>query len=264
MVKTRLVERQRAQSEWVEQWSLFRDSERFLFEDWIYPLRLEDLKGKTVLECGCGGGQHTKFMAEQAQQVTAVDLNTTAIAASWNSEFQNVNFIEDDIASMNLDQKYDIVISIGVVHHTDNPDKTVENLVRHVKPGGNLHLWVYAEEGNFLVRYFIVPGRKIFLASLPRKYVAWLSNILTSLMYFPVYTLYLLPMKFLPYYSYFKNFRRLSFRRNVLNVFDKLNAPQVDFINRSRIETWFPEDRFMDIYIDHYCGISWRCSGTLK
>ena len=58
------------QSEWHEQWSLYQDDERFLFEDWIRPASLDDLRGKDVLECGCGGGQHTLFMAEAAKSVT--------------------------------------------------------------------------------------------------------------------------------------------------------------------------------------------------
>ena len=59
---------------------MLQDNELFLFLDWIHPLTLDDFKGKTVLEAGCGGGQHTSFMAPYAQQITAVDLNAVDIA----------------------------------------------------------------------------------------------------------------------------------------------------------------------------------------
>jgi hypothetical protein len=97
------------------------------------------------------------------------------------------------------------------------------------------------------------------------KNILWIiSNIITLLVYIPVYTVYLLPLKFLPFYYYFQNWRRLGFKRNNMNVFDKLNAPQTFFIKRSTIEEWFNPDEFSDIHISSYKGVSYRASGSLK
>lgn len=252
---------QQKQSEWTEQWTLVQDNELFLFKDWIYPNRLEDFTGKEVLECGCGGGQHTSFVAPIAKSVTAVDLNTTEIAKERNKEFSNVEFIESDIASMNLGKTFDIVFSIGVVHHTDNPDKTFNNLKKHVKQGGRLIVWVYSAEGNSLVKNFVEPFRKMFLKNMKRKNLLMLSKIITAILYLPVYSIYLLHLEFLPFYEYFGNFRKLSFYRNNLNVFDKLNAPQVDFISKERITRWYDLSDFSDVSISQYKGVSWRGSG---
>jgi SAM-dependent methyltransferase len=252
------------QSEWSEQWTMLQDNEHFLFKDWILPNTLEDFRGKDVLECGCGGGQHTNFIAPYAKSITAVDLNTTEIAKEKNKDFDNIEYVEADIAKMDLGKKFDIVFSIGVIHHTDDPDRTVENLNRHVKPGGKLIVWVYSEEGNGLVKYVVEPLRKTFLKNLSRKSLLGISKITTSLLYIPVYTVYLLPLKFLPFYEYFGNFRKMSFYRNNINVFDKLNAPQVDFISRERIGRWFDENEYKDVNINAYKGVSWSGSGTKK
>jgi len=253
---------QTRQEEWHEQWSLLEDNEEFLFRDWIYPIALQDFTGKDVLECGCGGGQHTKLVASLAAHVTAVDLNTTDIARKRTREFDNIDFIEADIATMRLEKRFDIVFSIGVIHHTDDPDATVANMVRHVREGGQMVVWVYSKEGNALVEYGIEPVRKYLLRGLSRRALLGLSRCLTAIMYLPIYTLYMLPLTFLPFYEYFKNFRKLSFERNVLNVFDKLNAPQVEFISKERITRWFAEGGFEDVQITPYCGVSWRGSGT--
>lgn len=248
------------QSEWHEQWSKHNANETFLFEDWIKPYKLDYFKGKTVLECGCGKGQHTAMMAKYASQVTAVDLNTSDLAKENNKQLSNVTFIEDDIATMKLNSTFDVVLSVGVVHHTDNPDKTIENMKRYLKPGGHLIVWVYSKEGNAMVEYIVEPLRKWFLTKLSRDTVWIISKLITFLMCLPVFTLYCLPLRFLPYYEYFTNFRQLSFYRNTLNVFDKLNAPHTDLISKQRAEKW--TQGMNDISIIPYKGVSWSIVAT--
>jgi SAM-dependent methyltransferase len=255
---------QQKQSEWHQQWTMLRDDELFLFQDWIAPTTLDEFREKSVLECGCGGGQHTAFVAPFAARLTAVDLNTSDIARERNIGKSNVAFVEADIATMDLGEQFDIVFSIGVVHHTDDPDATFANMARHTKSGGRTIVWVYSQEGNWLVDHVVEPIRKTFLVHLSRKRLLSLSRLVTLLMYLPIYTVYLLPLRFLPFFEYFQNFRRLSFARNTLNVFDKLNAPQVDFISRSRIEQWFTRNLYADVNISSYKGVSWRGSGTKR
>lgn len=252
------------QAQWLEQWQVFHDDELFLFLDWIFPNSLEDFAGKSVLEAGCGGGQHTSFIAPYAQSIVAVDLNSVDVARVRNAASGNITFVEADVAEMNLGQAFDVVFSVGVVHHTDDPDITVENLIRHLKPGGRLILWVYSKEGNWIAERVVEAFRKWYLSRLSTRTLVGLSVALTFTMYFPIYTIYMLPFRYLPYFDYFQNFRRLSFNRNTLNVFDKLNAPQVCFIDRERIRSWFNSSRFEDVHVESYRGVSWRASGTLR
>lgn len=259
-----MVSTQAKQHEWFDQWNRMQDHERFLFEEWIWPIQLEDFRGRSVLEAGCGGGQHTSFISPYAKSVVAVDLNTTSIAQRRNALSANVAFVEADVATMFLEQLFDVVLSIGVVHHTDDPDRSVGNLIKHVKPGGLLILWIYSKEGNRLTEYIIEPLRRLFLKNRSRNFVQKCSEILTLPLLLAANTLYRLPLPFLPYYQYLRNARRLSFSRNVLNVFDKLNAPQVQFISRDRVQNWLNPDQFSEVSITSYCGVSWRASGRKK
>ena len=82
------MQKQKKQREWLDQWSMVQDNELFLFRDWIYPNRMENFNGKAVLECGCGGGQHTSFIAPFAKHITAVDLNAVEVAERRNERFE--------------------------------------------------------------------------------------------------------------------------------------------------------------------------------
>jgi SAM-dependent methyltransferase len=250
--------------QWAWQWNKTYDDNLWLFTEWIKPNTLEDFRGKDVLDCGCGGGQHINFIAPYAKSITGVDLNALESAKRNTAHLPHVTLVEADIARMDLGKQFDIVYSIGVLHHTDDPNASFRNIAKHCKPGGKVIVWVYSNEGNFLNKWVLEPIKSFIVHALPRPIVWGLAHILTVLVSIPVYTIYLLPLTFLPYYQYFQNWRQLSYKRNLLNVFDKLNAPQTWFITKQQITSWFDLEQFSDIYISPYRGVSWRGSGTRR
>jgi len=255
------------QHDWYYEWNRYAVIDRTkedirLFKEWIYPNKLEDFKNKIVLDCGCGDGLHINYIADTAKKIVGVDLNTKKIAERNTKKHSNVKIIEADLMKMNLHKKFDIVYSIGVVHHTVNPKKTFENIKKHLKKNGRMIIWVYSYEGNFLNRTLLeFFKRKIFL-KLNKNTLYFIGNIITGIVYIPVYTIYLLPLRFLPFYKYFENWRKLSFKRNFINVFDKLNAPITHFIKREELEEWFNEKEFKNVHMSQYLGVNWRASGT--
>ncbi len=253
--------------EWVDQWTRYRedDSSIWLFHDWIKPATLEDFRNKDVLECGCGPGHHTEVAAPVARSVTAVDLNTVEIAKTHAARFPNVTFVTADLATMELGRQFDVVFCIGVIHHTDNPTRTFGNIFRHLKPGGTMIVWTYSAEGNAMVRFGVEPIRRLILRHLPRGVVNALSWVIAGLLWPIVHTVYRLPgTGGLPYHDYFANARTLGFKRTVLNVYDKLNAPQTRFTTRATAEAWMSPERFETVSILPYCGVSWSLVGRKR
>ena len=250
---------QEKQGEWHYQWNRHDDRTAWLFREWIEPNTLESFEGCTVLEAGCGGGHHTRLVAPYCKHLTAVDLNAAELAAEKVlGKFDNVTVKEGDIARIEFEEQFDVVFCVGVIHHTDDPDATAAHLKSLVKPGGRLIIWCYSDEGNKLMQLLVERPRQTFLAKLPRQCIAPLAWSLTLGIYPIVQSLYRLPLKDLPYYEYMQNWRRLSPSRNMMNVYDKLNAPQTQFIDESRVRSWAAGPDWTLEHLDPYVGVSWR------
>lgn len=255
---------QQPQSEWTEQWTRF-EGEQFqteaLFWEWLAPLGPDDFRGRRVLDAGCGGGHMLGYLRPLIAEGVGVDLNTATIARRRFRSARHIRIYRGDIAHWSAEKDFDVVYSIGVIHHTKKPEQTVRHLMSLVRPGGRLAFWVYGHEGNFWVRT-LVEGPKVFYRWMPRAVLWFFALVLAALLTPIIYTIYLLPLPFLPYYQYFKSWRRLTFVRNAANVFDKLNAPTTHFIKRRDIENWFASAPFRDVRVAPWCGISWRVCAT--
>ncbi len=99
-----------------------------------------NLRGKQVLECGCGAGRFTEILLAAGANVTSIDLSTAVDANALNCPIAyNHRIAQADILQLPFSpQQFDIVFCLGVVQHTPEPEVTIAQLYRHVAPGGNL------------------------------------------------------------------------------------------------------------------------------
>ena len=95
------------------------------------------------------------------------DERTVAIAADNLKAFSNCEVRYQSIYDLKEIDQFDVVFSIGVIHHLADPKAAVEQSVRAVKPGGILILWVYAREGNERLLRVLNPIRKGITSRLP-------------------------------------------------------------------------------------------------
>jgi SAM-dependent methyltransferase len=248
--------------EWRYQWERFEDDTPFLFSEWISPLQLTDLAGATVFEAGCGPGHHTRRLAQAAGYVVAVDLECAEIARRNTAGLPNVEVRAGDVSTIDLGRLFDVVVCVGVIHHTVDPDRTFANLARHVIPGGRIVVWCYSREGNAVQRWLVEPLKALALKHLPRRVLVGVAHALNVPLTGLAHTLYRAPLEALPYYEYFGNWRRLSYHRNLVNIFDKLNAPQTHWISRVRAEQWVAGPAWTNQHVSSYKGVSWRVSAT--
>jgi ubiquinone/menaquinone biosynthesis C-methylase UbiE len=126
-------------------------------------LALNSLAGKTVLDAGCGMGRFAEVCARAGADVHAIDLSTAVEAAARNlGHHANVSFYQADIMNLPFPEgTFDIIYSIGVLHHTPDTKRAFLSLSRLLKPGGRIAIWVYSTQlrrkfGSELLR-FVTP-----------------------------------------------------------------------------------------------------------
>jgi 2-polyprenyl-3-methyl-5-hydroxy-6-metoxy-1,4-benzoquinol methylase len=94
-----------------------------------------------VLEAGCGAGRFTEVLLK----LPGVSLTSTDFSAAVEPNQENCpqsdrhRVIQCDInAAPFKSGQYDVVVCLGVIQHTSNPEQTIANLYEQVKPGGSL------------------------------------------------------------------------------------------------------------------------------
>lgn len=104
-----------------------------------------DLAGKLVLDAGCGGGRYARLLGRAGAAVVGVDLSAAVEkAAAICADLPNVTIVQADLLNLPVAERaFDLVFSIGVLHHSPDPRRAFAQVAARVKPGGRLAVWLY-------------------------------------------------------------------------------------------------------------------------
>ncbi len=120
----------------------------------------EKYRGKRVLEVGCGMGCMAMNWALHGAQVTAVDLNPVAVEQT-RRRFELFG-LQGEIQEADgerlafADHTFDYAYSWGVLHHSPETKKSIEQIWRVLKPGAQAGVMLYHRDSflyKFLVEY---------------------------------------------------------------------------------------------------------------
>jgi len=111
----------------------------------------EKSAGKKVLEIGIGAGSDFENWVKNGADATGLDLTEAAIELTRERlslrEHPESAFTLRTADAENLDlpdNTFDLVYSYGVIHHSPNTEKCLDEIYRVLKPGGQTKLMVYA------------------------------------------------------------------------------------------------------------------------
>ncbi len=140
----------------------------------------EDVAGKRVLDVGCGMGRFADVVSRWGGEIVGIDLSLAVEAAQANlGERQNVRILQADLFRLPFrPASFDIVYSVGVLHHTPDCEKACREVFRFVRPGGRACIWVYGTMGPWerfarLYRRVTVKMPKRLLHALCHIAVPW-------------------------------------------------------------------------------------------
>jgi len=112
--------------------------------------QFEKLPSKTLLDIGCGTGEHLKHLSLDFQ-CTGIDINRAMIKIAKN-KVPDAKFKVADMMNFRLKEKFDVIIclfsSIGYVQNFDNLAKTLENVYKHLSDDGLVMIepWVFRKD----------------------------------------------------------------------------------------------------------------------
>src|SRR5690606_5876417 len=118
-----------------------------------------DLRGKLVLDAGCGAGRFAAVALSFGARVVAIDYSIAVDAARENLKGRgDIDFIQADINALPFAPgTFERVYCLGVIQHTPDPAASFDALAALVAPGGRLAVDVYPAlwRNVFFAKYWI-------------------------------------------------------------------------------------------------------------
>jgi len=115
----------------------------------------QEFDGWNILDAGCGSGHRLLNMAKRYPKAkfTGVDLSASSLKVAAQlarrSEIANVTFQQANLLELKLPQKYQLIVSTGVIHHLCDPQLGLKRVYDCLAADGVMYAWFYHSFGEF-------------------------------------------------------------------------------------------------------------------
>jgi SAM-dependent methyltransferase len=245
------------------EWSVYADIRAEYeeqFRGWTAPLAPADWKGRTFLDVGCGMGRNSYWpMTYGAAGGAAVDVDPRSVqsAQATLGKFPSVKVQVGSAYDLGFADAFDIVFSIGVIHHLEFPEKALAQMVKAAKPGGKVLIWVYGRENNGWIVTIVDPLRRALFSRLPIGLVHHLSLYPAALLW--------VALRLgvgVGRIAYFRLLRRLGFSHLRSIVFDQMLPKIANYWPRETVERLMTGAGLQDVSLIWVNEMSWSAIGT--
>jgi ubiquinone/menaquinone biosynthesis C-methylase UbiE len=145
-----LEEEKQHHDKWASEIDIAKISVHTYFESSTAPenrfiiKNMGNLRGKRILDLGCGAGENSVYFALKGAECIAVDYSSGMVNTAFKlAEAYGVRIEGRVMDAMNLDfpdNSFDFVYASNLLHHVD-PISTLREMHRVLKPGGKACFW---------------------------------------------------------------------------------------------------------------------------
>jgi SAM-dependent methyltransferase/uncharacterized protein YbaR (Trm112 family) len=217
------------------------------FLDYMQPHAADFFAGKKILDAGCGSGRFAYYAAKYGGEVWAIDLGPAVEVARRNTESHNVHVVQADLHNPPFAlESFDFIYSIGVLHHLPNPEAAFQNLLRFLKPGGVVQIYLYWKPEQRPIKAAMLSG-----ITAARRLTTRLPHGAVHALAYPTaavaFTFFVWPYRILRRVPLFnrmaediplKQYANLPFRVCVNDQLDRLSAPIENRYTRQDVQNW--------------------------
>lgn len=259
---------QRTIDDFGDQWTHFQDNDGYygsveLLSDTIGSVfDIRQLRGARVAEIGSGTGRIVEMLLDAgAADVFAVEPSDAFYVLTRNLEKHGsrVTCLRTTGERLPANAQFDVVVSIGVLHHIPDPAPVVEAAYASLRPGGRIVVWLYGYEGNAGYLTLIRPLRAV-TARLGHGPVLVAARLLTLLLTPYVWLCRFLPLPLRGYFT--RVFDRMPAEKRVLIVYDQLRPAYAKYYTREEAVSLLASAGFSSVVAEQRHGYSWTLTGT--
>jgi len=179
-----------------EEWSRFNhfdDEELKLCGDEYFDITDASSVSKNTLalDLGCGSGRWSRYLAPHVKFIEAVDPSEAVLAASKNLEdFDNVRVTKASVDNLPFaDNSFDLIFSLGVLHHIPDTGKAIVTATKKLKPDGYFLLYLYYRFDNrgmiFKSLFYLSHIVRLIVSKSPKFLKQFLSELIALFVYMP-------------------------------------------------------------------------------
>jgi 2-polyprenyl-3-methyl-5-hydroxy-6-metoxy-1,4-benzoquinol methylase len=136
-------------------------------------LKRDFFDGKYCLDAGCGTGRWTWAMIHMGAKVDSFDISEEAVNVTRTI---NPKAYVLDIMALEPTQKYDFVLSWGVLHHLQYPSEAFNRVASQVKKEGYFHVMLYHKD----TQRSYEAGRKIWAGLTEKEKIALCEKMVSE------------------------------------------------------------------------------------
>lgn len=231
-----------------------------------------EIRGKLVLDIGCGAGRFTEVVLDAGAIVMSLDYSD-AVDACFENHRANPNFmiVQGDIYHFPFSPNvFDYVFCFGVLQHTPDPHAAFMQLTRQLKPGAKIAIDSYRWRlTNFLEpKYWLRPiTTKIpqdRLLSMVRKVVPVLLPPALAMERVPAVGRYLTRLLPIAVRSSAAKDRQHALELSILDTFDWYGPAYDQPQTPETLHSWFEEAGLSDVSIDQPGHLTGRGRAALR